>query len=299
MTSHSISADLRCVFNGRDQLGETPIWCPRSRRIWWIDIEQPQLHAYDERTGQHEVFDFRDRASFLGSLALHRQGGFLIALDTTLYRFDPADGTLDKIVEIEPASAGTRLNDGRCDHQGRFWVGTMDAAIEKPLGSLYCVEPDGTARRYFGDIIVSNSIATSPDDSTLYVSDTRRYKLWAFDLDARTAEISGQRVFVDYETLAPGRPDGACVDAEGYVWNAVYAGSRVVRYSPQGEVDRVIHLPTTNPTCVCFGGDDLGTLYISTATKAIAPEIFANEPWSGALLSIRPGVRGLPEPMFG
>jgi sugar lactone lactonase YvrE len=289
-------SDVRCVIQTRDQLGETPLWCPRTGKVWWIDIEQPKLHSFDERSGVHQVFPFA--STFLGSVAFHRDGGFVLALDNTLYRFDPASRALDSLVEVEPPDAGTRLNDGRCDGQGRLWIGTMDAAIEKPLGSFYRVEPDGRVQRLFGDIVVTNSVAIAPNGRTLYMSDTRRFKLWAFDLDPETGVIGNRRVFVDYEGQR-GRPDGACVDSEGYVWNAVFAGHRVVRYAPDGTVDRVIELPVTNPTCVCLGGADLRTLYITTATKMIAPEVLANERLAGALLAVEVDVPGLPEMPFG
>jgi sugar lactone lactonase YvrE len=287
---------LQCIVNGRDQLGETPIWCPRTEKIWWIDIERPKLQSFDSRTGKHEVYPFE--ATFLGSLALHRDGGFVIALDNTLHRFDPESRRLTRLVEVEPADAGTRLNDGRCDRHGRLWIGTMDAAIEQPLGSFYRIDPDGSAERLFGDIIVTNSVAISPDDSVLYMSDTRRFKIWAFDIDASSGDISNRRVFADY-TASAGRPDGACIDAEGYLWNAAFAGGQVIRYAPDGKVDRVIDVPATNPTCVCFGGPELDTLYITTATKFLSADTLAREPWSGGLLAIKPGVRGLPEAMFG
>ena len=174
----------------------------------------------------------------------------------------------------------------------------MDAAIRRPLGSFYRVDPDGTCTRQFGDIIVTNSVTTSPDGTTLYMSDTRRFILWAFDLDVDDGVLSNRRVFVDY-TGQTGRPDGACVDADGCLWNAAFAGRQVIRYTPAGRVDRVIDLPVTNPTCVCFGGDDLSTLYITTATKMIPPDVLAREPLSGALLACRVGVQGLAEHMFG
>ena len=287
---------IECVINARDQLGETPLWCPRSRCLWWIDIERPKLQSFDPATGQHAVFPFS--STFLGSLALHAVGGFVVALDNALHRFDPATGQTELIADIEPPQACTRLNDGRCDSRGRFWVGTMDAAIEQPLGSFYRVAPDGQASRLFGDIIVTNSVAISPNGRTLYMSDTRRFVLWAFDLDIDDGVLSNKRAFVDY-TGQSGRPDGACVDADGCVWNAVFAGHQVVRYTPSGAVDRVIPLPVTNPTCLCFGGDDLRTLYITTATKMIAPDTLAREPLAGAVLACQPGVQGLPEAMFG
>jgi sugar lactone lactonase YvrE len=296
VTLSPVSSTVRVVVNAKDQLGETPLWCPRTGKIWWIDIERPKLQSFDERKGTHCVYPFESR--FAGSLALHRGGGFVVALDNSLYRFDPANSMLSHIVDVEPADRPTRLNDGRCDRQGRLWIGTMDAAIREPLGSFYRVDPSGAVHWLFSDIIVTNSVTTSPDDRTLYMSDTRRFKIWAFDLDPCDGVLTNRRVFADYSQVQ-GRPDGACIDSDGCLWNAVFAGHRVVRYTPAGKVDRVIELPVTNPTCVCFGGPTLDTLYITTATKMIAPELLSNEPLAGALLAIEVGVKGLPEPMFG
>jgi len=287
---------IRVVAQAKDQLGETPIWCERTQRIWWIDIEKPKLQSFDEATGVHEVYPFP--STFLGSLVPHRQGGFLVALDNRLCHFDPVTRYVTTIADVEAHDKGTRLNDGRCDRSGRLWIGTMDAQIREPLGSFYRVDPSGVVKWLFNDIIVTNTVTTSPDDRTLYMSDTRRLKIWAFDLDPASGEISNKRVFADY-TGQTGRPDGACVDSEGYLWNAVFAGHRVVRYAPDGSIDRTIELPVTNPTCVCFGGKDLSTLYVTTATKMIAPEVLAQEPLAGALLAIDVGVKGLPEPVFG
>jgi sugar lactone lactonase YvrE len=151
--------------------------------------------------------------------------------------------------------------------------------------------------RHQGDVVVSNSIAISPDRRTLYFSDTRRFVMWAFDFDEERGVLSNRRVFVDH-SAARDRPDGACVDEEGCVWVAMFAGKRIVRYRPDGTLDRTIEVPVTNPTCVCFGGADLATLYITTARKFLSPAQLEAEPLAGALLAVEPGVRGLPEAQF-
>ncbi|MGE0723227.1 MAG: SMP-30/gluconolactonase/LRE family protein [Alphaproteobacteria bacterium] len=285
---------VRCVHPGADLLGETPVWCPRTRAIWWIDIERPTLQRFDPATGRHEAHPIRAR--FLGSLALRRAGGFLLALDRALFTYDPERQALAPFCTVEPDDRDTRLNDGRCDGAGRFWVGTMDNGLAAPTGSFYRVDPDGTAHRAFGDVIVTNSVAVSPDQRTLYMSDTRRFVIWAFDL-AADGTLSGRRVFADH-TATGDRPDGACCDAEGYLWNAIFAGGRIVRHAPDGRIERSVPLPVTNPTCVGFGGDRLETLYVTTARKFLTPAQLAAEPLAGALLAFEPGVRGLPEPMF-
>lgn len=294
--SGAATADgLRCVVQAHDLLGETPIWCPRSRALWWIDIERPRLHRYDPATGSHaeRAFD----TDYLGSLALRRAGGFLVALGSALHTFDPESGTLAPFAAVEDAALGNRLNDGRADAAGRFWIGSMDLSLHRPQGAFYCVHPDGRVVRQFDGVIVSNTVAIAPDQRTLYVSDTRRFVVWAFDLDPAAGTLARRRVFVDH-TATGDRPDGACIDADGHLWIAMFGGGRVVRHAPDGRVDRVIPLPVTNPTCLTFGGADHETLYITTARKFLAPDVLAREPWAGGLLALEPGPRGRPEAMF-
>jgi sugar lactone lactonase YvrE len=295
MESLMKNPDVTCVVNEADQLGETPLWCERTQKLWWLDIERPRLQSFDPSSGRHDVFTFD--STYAGSLAICASGGFLVALDNDLFRFDPDTRALEKFVTVEPKNPATRLNDGRCDRQGRFWVGTMDNGLSQPRGSLYRVDPSGVVTRADQGFIVSNSLTTSPDGRTLYFSDTRKFVMWAFDLDVDSGNISNRRVFFDHSADGS-RPDGACVDADGCVWNAIFAGSRIVRYSPAGKIDRTIALPVTNPTCLCFGGADYSTLYVTSATKMIGPEMLAEETLAGAVLALDVGVRGLPEAAF-
>lgn len=285
---------IRTVIHTQDRLGETPLWCERTRRLWWIDIENPTLHCI-AADGTHRAMPMP--GDFLGSLALRKDGGLMVAIDRTLHQVDPETGALTAFAEVEGDDLDNRLNDGRSDAKGRFWVGTMDNQLHRSNGSFYRIDPDGTATRLFGDIIVTNTICLSPDGRVLYMSDTRRFIIWAFDVQD-DGSLTGRRVFVDH-SAAKDRPDGACVDAEGFVWNAIFAGGRVVRYTPDGRIDRMIDVPVTNPTCVCFGGPDLTTLYITTARKFLSPEQLAAEPLAGALLAVDVGVKGLPEARFG
>lgn len=285
---------IRTVIQTQDRLGETPLWCDRTQRLWWIDIENPTLHRIDAY-GAHRAMPMP--GSFLGSLALRRDGGLMVAIDRALHMVDPETGALTAFSKVEGDELDNRLNDGRCDAKGRFWVGTMDNQLHRPNGSFYRIDPDGTATRLFNDIIVTNTICLSPDGRVLYMSDTRRFTIWAFDVQD-DGSLTNRRVFVDH-SAAKDRPDGACVDADGYVWNAIFAGGRIVRYTPDGRIDRSIAVPVTNPTCVCFGGPDLTTLFITTARKFLSPEQLAAEPLAGALLAVDVGVKGLPEARFG
>jgi sugar lactone lactonase YvrE len=218
-------------------------------------------------------------------------------LDNGLHGYDPTTGKLNLMVHAEPDEPGNRYNDGRCDRRGRLWIGTMDIGIRRASGSFYRIGADRGVLRLFDGITVPNSTAFSPDDRTLYFADTPRHVIWAFDFNLHAGMIGERRVFADL-TARNGFPDGSCIDAEGFLWNAEYGGHRLTRYAPDGRTDRTIELPVTNPTCCCFGGDNLDTLYVTSAMPAPKPgrESGAME---GALLALTVGVRGLPEAAFG
>ena len=289
--------DIRCVAASEDILGETPLWCESTQCLLWIDVDRATLHRAHLASGRRDTFRFDAR--FLGGLALRRQPGCVVlALGTALHEFDMGSGRLTLLTEVEPPALDTRLNDGRCDANGNLWIGTMDNGLATPTGSFYRVGADGTVARQFGDVIVSNTVAVSPDQRTLYFSDTRRYVTWAFDLDPEGGTLSNRRIFVDHRERRE-RPDGACVDSEGALWVAIFAGARVDRYTPDGRVERSIALPVTNPTCVCLGGPAYRTLFITTARKFLSAERLSQEPLAGSVLAIEVDVSGLPERRFG
>lgn len=285
---------IECAVRSKDRLGETPLWCGRERKLWWIDIDAPCLQSFDPATGRHDVHPMPGDA--IGSLALTRSDRLLAGIDLALSLVDPADGTAEPLVEVE-RDLDNRLNDGRVDPSGRFWVGTLDNGLTRPNAGVYRVDPDGRVTRMFGDVIVTNGIAHAPDGRIMYFTDTRRFLTWAFEIDPVEGAILSRRLFADYRSSGD-RPDGACIDVDGCLWQAFFSGARIVRYAPDGRVDRVIALPTTNPTCLCFGGRDLSTLYVTTATKFLTPGQIAGEPLSGSLLAIEGAGQGLPENRF-
>jgi sugar lactone lactonase YvrE len=289
--------DIRCVAPSEDVLGETPLWCDQTQCLLWIDIDRATLHRAHLASGRRDTFRFAARS--LGGLALRREPGCVVlALDTTLHAFDLGSGRLTLLAEVEPATLNTRLNDGRCDANGNLWIGTMDNGLAAPAGSFYRVGADGTVARHFGDVIVSNTVAVSPDQRTLYFSDTRRYLTWAFDLNPGDGSLSNRRIFVDHRARRD-RPDGACVDSEGALWVAIFAGARLDRYTPEGQLERSIALPVSNPTCVCLGGPEYRTLFITTARKFLSAERLTREPLAGSVLATEVGVPGMPEKRFG
>ena len=295
MTVTIIAAQrVETAVEAADVLGETPLWCDRSGRLWWVDIERQLHQSFDPATGAHQASRYDCR--FLGSQALTSDGSHILAHDLSLRRREAASGLLSHFCDVE-YGLDNRLNDGRVDARGRLWIGTMDNHLQRPSGSLYRVEGNGAVTRMFGDVMVSNGIAFSPDNRTLYFTDTRRYRTWQFDFDIDDGTIRNRRVLADY-TASGERPDGACVDTEGGLWTAFFSGGRVARYRPDGRIDTVIPMPVTNPTCVCFGGSDLRTMYVSSARKFLDHQQLSREPQAGHLLAVHGIAQGLPEHRF-
>jgi len=285
---------IECTVMAHDELGESPIWCARTRRLWRVDVTKPNLHSFDPTTGAHRVTALPGR--FCGCIALRAVGGLVLAIDRSLHAFEPESGALALLAAAEPDQPDNRFNDGRCDRRGRLWIGTMDADIRQPSGGFYRVGPDRAITRQFGDVLVPNSTAFSPDDRTLYFADTPRHQILAFDFDIEAGTIANRRVFVDLRHRG-GLPDGSCVDADGFLWNAEFAGARLVRYAPDGRVERTIEMPVAHPTCCCFGGEDLDTLFVTSASFPLSEEERQSSP-AGSLFSLHPGVCGLPEAAF-
>lgn len=287
---------VRCAVPGQDLLGETPLWCERTQSLLWLDIDGGCLQRFHPASGRRDRFEFEQR--HVGSLALTSTPGVvLLGIDLGLHLFHLGHGELRPLCQVEDATLDNRLNDGRCDAAGRFWVGTMDNQLHRPSGAFYRVDPDGSVHRQFGDVIVSNTVALSPAQDRLYFSDTRRFCTWQFDLDVATGQLSHRRPFADHAATR-WRPDGACVDAQGCVWNAIFAAGRVVRFTPEGRIDRVVELPVTNPTCVCLGGPQLRTLFVTTARKFLGREQLRHEPLAGSVLAVEVEVPGLAEHRF-
>jgi sugar lactone lactonase YvrE len=190
-----------------------------------------------------------------------------------------------------------RFNDGKPDRRGRFWAGSMHDPATAATGALYRLDPDGSCRRMVDGVVISNSLCWSPDGRTMYHADTIARTVWAWDADPDGGEIANRRVFV---TLSgdEGNPDGATVDAEGFVWLAHWDGWQVSRHDPTGRTERVIRLPVQKPTCPAFGGRDLDVLYVTSATIGLSPAALAAQPCAGGILAIDPSVRGIAEVRF-
>lgn len=288
--------DIHLSVNSRDSVGESPIWCDRTLKLWWVDIYGPCLQSFDPSTGRHEVVPVPGK--MLGSFGLCQSGRFVLAMEDGLYVFDPASGRRELVATVaETGKPNNRLADGKCDPLGRYWAGTMNEVAREPDGALYCIAANGSSTRILQSIIVPNAACFSPDGRIFYFADSRRFTIWAFDFDLDSGRVSKQRVFRD-TTGHPGRPDGAVVDTDGCVWTAEYVGGRLVRYTPAGEIDRVIELPVSHPTSCAFGGNDMKTLFVTSATRPLSADALAAEKFAGSLLAIDVHVGGFPERRF-
>lgn len=286
----NIDALLRC----ENILGESPLWCERRQRLYWVDIRASALYSCDA-----DGSDVKEWAmpEMIGSFAFRRGDGLILALKSGLYDFDPATGECSVIAAPDAALAQHRFNEGKCDPRGRFWAGTMNDVVREPTGSLFRLDADRRCTRVRTGITVPNSLAWSPDGTTMYFADTETRTIVAFDFDLDDGTPGAQRLFADLRG-GEGRPDGSTVDAEGCLWNAEVVSGRVVRYAPDGREMQAWPLPVRRVTSLAFGGADLRTLYITTSTFRLSAAELAAQPLAGALFAMRAPVAGLPAAIF-
>jgi len=297
----------RSVLNQADQLGESPFWHPGERRLYWADIAGRLLRRVHADGSGAESWSMPQEP---GCFAPARGGGWVIALRDGFYRAHEWGGTLTLLHRSEHDPATTRFNDGKADPLGRFWAGTLFEPKTRPGGELFSLDCRAGAprvQRMAEDVTTANGLAWSPDARTVYWTDTQQHLVRAWDWDAQSNRMSGERVFHRFEPKPPGwtpgdpgyggRPDGATVDAEGHYWCAMFEGGRVVRLSPAGEVVDEIATPMLCPTMPCFGGDDLRTLFVTSAGKR-GEEERAARPQTGHVVALRVDVPGLPVNFF-
>lgn len=289
-----MDTEVECVLERADVLGEGPVWSEQDQSLYRVDIAGRRVRRFTPATGQQREWIV---PSDVGALALRAGGGAVVALRTGFALLDLGSGRLDPLGDPEQGRPDNRFNDGACDRAGRFWAGTLHDDELEPLGSLYRLDPDLGWHAVLHDVICSNGLGWSPDDRTMYFTDSRVGRIDAFDFDLASGSLSRRRPFAVLDGQ-DGVPDGLTVDADGYVWSAVWDGWRVVRYAPDGTVDRVVELPVQRPTSCAFGGPDLTTLYVTSAARGLTSAERVAGPLGGSLFALQPGVRGLPEPLF-
>jgi len=280
------------------QLGECPFWHPEEASLYWIDIPRLALHRFHPESGHHRQWLLPSEPGCITHCA---SGGVLIAMRSGLTVLNLDTSILTPVADAPYDTSTMRFNDGRCDAAGRLWVGTLYEPRDRPVAPLYCVER-GVIHDSGNRATVSNGVAFSPDNRTLYHADTTSHKITAYDFDLATGQVGAGRLFQQFSTDKlhhyGGRPDGAAVDSEGAYWCAMFEGGRILRFSPSGELLREIQLPLRCPTMLAFGGADLCTLYITSA-RHNRPEVeLAQYPFSGCLLTLRAEVPGRREAAY-
>ncbi len=285
-----------CVAPTGDRCGEGPVWHEREQALYWTDINRFLIRRFDSRDGSVKAWFFDEPVT---ALALTNQEDTLVvALGSRVMLWTPeSDVRLNHHFQL-PDWPAVRLNDGRADPFGAFWVGSMrnnvgaDGSPGEAGGTdgvLYCVKPDGKVQVWKRGIGISNTLTWSPDHSKFYFGDTLENAIWVYDVDQATGEIGNERLF--FAGFGRGLPDGSAMDSQGYLWNCRYGGACIVRVAPDGSVDRVIEMPTANITSCAFGGEDLKTLYVTTAAAPSAP----GDRLAGSVFTIQSVVAGQPE----
>ncbi|HEY8906011.1 MAG TPA: SMP-30/gluconolactonase/LRE family protein [Rhodoferax sp.] len=321
----------QCVTPHRCSLGESPFWHPDEQMLYWLDISGQQILRANIYMGSVETWDMPSEP---GCMAPAARGGLVIALRHGVFRATEWRGQLQLVTTLDYDPTHMRANDGKCDTQGRFWVGTIDETRQLKNAALYSIDArhqDPSVQPKVAcqisptsGMTTANGLAFSPDNHTAYWADTPSHTVWAWNFDADSGRLSDQTVFAKFATKPPGwqspalaaattpdttlaqpkvaayggRPDGAAVDVQGNYWVAMFEGQRVCQLAPDGTLLASIPTPLMCPTMPCLGGEDLKTLYITSASHHRSAEELAAYPLSGGVLSMRVDVPGLPVQFF-
>lgn len=286
--------NVEVVTDIRNTLGESPAWAAREQALYWVDIPEKRLF----RLGQTGVETWQ-LPEICSAVVPRATGGVVLTLERRVVLFDPGSGWLETLCRPD-RNLQNRSNDARCDASGRLWLGTMqnnfDAngngqEITQSSGSLFRIEPDSSTVELLSNIGISNGLAWSPDSKTMYFADSMTNQIDAYDFDLEQGSISNKRLFSNFDR---GAPDGSSVDNEGFLWNARWGAGCLVRFNPNGKLDRMIELPFAQPSSCTFGGQHLEILYVTSARTGLTNP---NE-FDGALLALDVGARGFSSPEF-
>lgn len=280
----TITAEL--VLDAHAEVGEGATWDAAAGRLIWVDITRGRVHEL-RQDGQARSWDAGEH---VGAAAPRASGGLILAVHSGFAAL-AEDGTVAPVALVEADVTGNRMNDGKCDPQGRFWAGTMPYQDTPGAGSLYRLDTDGSVHRMLTGLTLPNGLGWSPDGTTFYFIDSPTQGVDAFCFDPADGVLARRRRAVTVED-AEGMPDGMTIDDEGCLWVALWGGSAVQRYRPDGTLDTVVRLPASQVTSCAFGGPDRADLYITTAAYQLSPGLHAAEPHAGGLFSCRPGATG-------
>ena len=299
--------DIQVLVDCANMLGENPLWDVEEQRFYWVDGMGHQIWRCADDGSDVRSWTLPESVGAIGSMALRKAGGAVLATEAGVQFFDFESGVLERIAHPEEGKHHVRINDGKIDSRGRFVFGSLDidavfppdpANPGAPRGQLYRLDSDRKVHALADGIIISNGPCWSPDNSTFYLADSWADKIYAYDWDEAAGTVSNRRDFASFEQRTV--PDGGTVDAEGYVWNVNNGGfsgeGALWRFAPDGTLDRKIVMPVFKPTSMIFGGPNLDVIYV---TSNRLPSEVAEKPNDGAVFAIRGlGIRGLPERRF-
>ncbi len=286
------------VHDAREILGEGPRWDVARRVLWWVDILDGLVHAFDPVAGT-------DRAVALGTevgcVAPMVDGRLVVATTDRILALEPEGGGCETLVTFDPAPVRLRCNDGRCDPAGRLWVGRIAFDGADGHGSLLRLDPDGRLSTMLAGLAIPNGLAWPSDGRTLAYIDSARREVTRYPYDPASGDLGPGTTLLSLEGLdlpTGAVPDGMAIDEDDGLWVAVWGGSCVLHVSPDGTVLDRLELPVSQPSSCAFGGPDLADLYVTSAREELGPESEAREPHAGGIFRFRPGVRGRPAAAF-
>lgn len=287
-----MQSSLRNIANVRARLGEGPCWHPDDHCLYWVDIYNHRVHRLEPTTDQHQFFDVGD---VVGCIAPAGTNRLIMALRNQLAFLDTQSGRATPIVTIEHSHPNIRFNDGKCDAAGRFWVGSISA--EPDMACLYCYDAAGNVNVIETGLTISNGLGWSPDNQTFYLTDSYRHRIYAYNFDLTSGQLSDRRVLLDFQH-EPFEPDGLTIDQEGCIWSAMWDGWCLIRFDPAGQEMMRVQMPVQRPTCCTFGHNNLTTLYITTASIGLSETEIEASFYSGDVFSLQTNVTGLPTYAF-
>lgn len=279
-----------------DVLGESPIWDMESQCLYWVDALQCLIHRYSPETG--EIRDL-EMPSKVGSVGLAENNRLVVGLEDGVYLVHVDTGAIEPIFQLDPPNPRVRFNDGRVDRQGRFVTGTMATHEDEPLGELYRITGrNGAAELLANGIRITNSLCFGAAGDEMYFSDSLDRMIRRYDYGTGVHDLGTPTLCINTSPF-DSSPDGAAIDAEGFLWVALIQSAKIGRFAPDGRLDTTIDTPTDMPSSVTFGGKDLTTLFVTSIRSTQSGRVISRHPDAGHLFALEGiGVAGVPEPRF-
>ncbi|TVZ57339.1 sugar lactone lactonase YvrE [Lutibacter sp. Hel_I_33_5] len=271
-------------------LGEGALWNYKTQKLYWVDIEGKKLNIYNPKTKQNRVISTKSR---IGTVVPFTKEEALIALEDGVYKMNINSGKNNLFIDMSEALPKSRLNDGKCDPSGRFWVGSMHLNQEKGKANLYTINSDSSFVKKIDSVTISNGIVWTSDKKTMYYIDTPTSQIKGYDYNNETGEISNPKIAVQIPTSL-GFPDGMTIDEENMLWVCMWNGNAVIRFNPKtGKIISKIEVPAHNITSCAFGGKNLDILYITSARLDMTDEELKKYPLAGSIFKVKTDVKGV------